>query len=489
MTVLYAGSELRFSLYIFAVYFPGSMAAVFIERKRLYCGLRWPTCGEASVAGKIPIERMIAEVAACGLYDRKTLERLAVIVNPFKEAADISRKERTFTEKTLGQRVEEINSQGKISFHVLARSQETSPGAVVTCHADKFLGYGNMGPVFAVTVNNKPFALKIYSAPEIQDVARIHGPLGIGGMLQDLAHEDGPTFLSKLGQKVLARKPTDIYARSKKIVKIHNVGQDGEYIYLLMDLLAVDTINRVNPARLGENPIDLISWAADCTLGMCQLHVEERRLHLNIRPEAFIRRDVQGRDRLPKFTFFHFPQKYCRPKGSQSLNTEFVMVDHFDTSLDVRRRELTGLGTVGSWLFIPPEVVMQLLKALKTDYLRYVLEGAAVEQPRSINLKRSQMDDIWALGLTLYQFLSGGRLPFADPKSLSEMINSILLSKFDFSQIPPDFRPLIEAMLTKDTSMRFQRVFEGCPENVKSRKVMAEAILYKLEVLSLSCSS
>ena len=69
------------------------------------------------------------------------------------------------------------------------------------------------------------------------------------------------------------------------------------------------------------------------------------------------------------------------------------------------------------------------------------------------------------------------------------MINSILLLKFDFSQIPEDFRPLIEAMLTKDVTQRFHRVFEGCPDNVKVRKVMAEAILYKLEVLSLGCNA
>ncbi len=432
---------------------------------------------------------MLAELMACDLYDGKTLERLALLVNPFQETTDISRKERKFIEKTFAKRVKEINSQGQISFHALARAHGASPGTAVTCHIDKFLGYGNMGPVFAATVEKKPFAVKIYSVPQIQDMVRIHGPLGLGGMLQDLAHEDSPTFLSKLGQKVLARKPSGIYARSKKIVKIHNVGQEGEYIYLLMDLLAVDTLNRVDPAELGGNLLDLVSWAADCTLGLCQLHVEERRLHLNIRPEAFVRREVRGGERLPRFTFFHFPQKYCRPEASPSLHTEFVMVDHFDTSLDVRHRDPAGLGTVGSWLFIPPEVIMQLLKSLKADHSRYVVEEAAVEQQRSINLRRSQMDDIWALGLTLYQFLSGGRLPFGDPKSLSEMINSILLLKFDFSQIPEDFRPLIEAMLTKDVTQRFHRVFEGCPDNVKVRKVMAEAILYKLEVLSLGCNA
>jgi serine/threonine protein kinase len=438
---------------------------------------------------KVSVEHLIAELAVRGLYDRKTLERLALLVNPFKEADDISRKERTFIEKTFHDQIQQINDQGKISFRALARTQDSSPGAVVTCHAVDFLGYGNMGPVFAVTVNDKSFALKIYSAPEIQDVVRIHGPLGLGGMLQDLAHEDSPTFLNKLGQKVLSRKPAGVYARSKKIVRIHNVGQEGDYIYLLMDLLAVDTINRVDPARLGGNLIDLVSWATDCTLGLCHLHVEERRLHLNVRPEAFVRRELQGRERLPRFTFFNFPQKYCLPEGSPSLNTEFVMVDHFDTSIDVRYREPTGLGTVGSWLFIPPEVILQLLKSLKADYTHHVLKRVPVDHQRSINLKRSQMDDIWALGLTLYQFLSGGRLPFRDSKSLGEMINSILLSKFDFSPIPPYFRPLIEAMLTKDTSVRFQRVFDGCPDNIKSRKVMAEAILYKLEALSLGCTS
>jgi serine/threonine protein kinase len=443
----------------------------------------------ASLAEKIPVERMIAELCACGLYDRHTLERLALLVNPLKDTTDIGRKERTFIEKAFVKRVQEISTQGTVSFHALARTPDASPGAVITCRADNFLGYGNMGPVFAVTVKDKPFALKIYSVPQVQEMVRIHGPLGLGGMLQDLSQEESPTFLSKLGQKVLARKPASVYARSRKIVKIHNVGQEGEYIYLLMDLLAVDTINRVDPAKLGGNLIDLVSWATDCTLGLCQLHAEERRLHLNVRPEAFVRRDVRDSGRMPRFTFFHFPQKYPRPEGCPSLKTEFLLVDHFDTSLDVRHKGRTGLGTVGSWLFVPPEVILELLKSLKADHTRYVLERTPVDEQRSINLKRSQMDDIWALGLTLYQFLSGGRLPFTDLHSITGMINSILLSKFDFTPIPADFRPLIQAMLCKDTKMRFQGVFEGCPESIKSRKVMAEAILYKLEVLSLGCSS
>jgi len=87
--------------------------------------------------------------------------------------------------------------------------------------------------------------------------------------------------------------------------------------------------------------------------------------------------------------------------------------------------------------------------------------------------------------LTLYQFLSGGALPFRDPKSLTDMINSILLSKFDFSQIPPEFRPILEAMLAKEPAARFHKVLDGCPEKVKSRKVMAEALLYKLELCAL----
>jgi serine/threonine protein kinase len=162
-----------------------------------------------------------------------------------------------------------------------------------------------------------------------------------------------------------------------------------------------------------------------------------------------------------------------------------VLVDHLDTSADVADRGLKGLGTVGSWLFVPPEVVMQLLKALKEDYTRHIQGKEGFEETRTINLKRSQMDDIWALGLTLYQFLSGGAMPFRDPKSLTDMINAILLSKFDFSVIPPEFRGLVEAMLTKEPAARFHKVLDDCPDKIKSRKVMAEALLYKLELCAL----
>jgi serine/threonine protein kinase len=217
--------------------------------------------------------------------------------------------------------------------------------------------------------------------------------------------------------------------------------------------------------------------------------VEERRLHLNVRPEAFVIKDAKGQERLPKYSFFHFPKQFLRSGAVPSLNREFVLVDHLDTSVDVADRGSKGLGTVGSWLFVPPEVIMQLLKSLREDYARHVQEKEPADPQRTIRLKRSQMDDIWALGLTLYQFVTEGRLPFRDPKSLTDMINAILLSKFDFSHMESRIRTLLEAMLQKDPGIRFQKVFEGCPEKIKTRKVMAEAILYRLELLALEESS
>lgn len=435
------------------------------------------------MADKIHVERLIQELCSAGVYDPISTEKLMLLVRTTSEAKDIGIRERAFTEKLFRGRMEQIEREGKIRFRSLTRSKSATD--FVDCKIDRFLGYGNMGPVFAVSVDRAPLALKIYSSFELQNIIGIHGNFGIGGMLQDLANDEGPTFLSKLGQKILARKPSDVYARSRKIVKIHNVGDDGKCIYVLMDLLAVDTLNRVDFQQLGRDPLDLCMWAIDCAIGLSQLHVEERRLHLNIRPEAFVRRDAKEDERLPRFTFFHFPQKYVRHATSRSLSTEFVMVDHLDTSVNASDRDPKGLGTVGSWLFVPPEKIMDMLKSLRDHHNRYVARRETPEAELTIKLKRSQMDDIWALGLTLYQFLSGGLLPFKEPTTMTEMLNSILLSKFDFSPVPPPFRTVLEGMLNKEPQQRFQNVMAGCPESITSRKVVAEAVLYKLETAAM----
>jgi len=441
--------------------------------------------GGGRLSQKVYVERMIEELSRSGLYDPKTVERLALLLISPQGPQEISRKERVFTERLFGKHVEQIMRDGLAAFHPLAGRSSSASGNLIRCQIKEFLGYGNMGPVFAVTFQDQPFALKIYSSHAVQDMIRVHGKFGLAGLLHDLGAEDQPTFLSKLGVKVLAKKPKGIYARCKKVVRIHNVGADGEFIYILMDMLAVDTINRMDPRPLGADLIDYALWAIDCVTGLCHLHVEERRLHLNVRPEAFVLRNVRSQDRLPKYSFFHFPDLFSRPVSGPSTEKEFVLVDHLDTSADVEDRAPKGLATVGSWLFVPPEVIMQLLKTLKEDHTRHVVDREGFEETRTINLKRSQMDDTWALGLTLHQFFSGGALPFRDPKSLTDMIDTILLSKFDFSQIPPEFRPLIEAMLTKDPAARFHKVLDGCPDKIKGRKVMAEALLYKLELCAL----
>jgi len=323
---------------------------------------------------------MIEELCRSGLYDSKTVERLALLLISPQGPREISRKERIFTEKFFGRRVEQIMADGVVSFPSLVRRSSSGSRDMIECRIKDFLGYGNMGPVFAVTFQDQPFALKIYLAHAVQDMVRIHGKFGLAGLLHDLDTEDQPAFLSKLGEKVLAKKPKGVYARCKKVVKIHYVGADGEFIYILMDMLAVDTINRMDPRPLGAGLIDYAFWAIDCMAGLCHLHVEERRLHLNVRPEAFVLRNVTSQDRLPKYSFFHFPDRFSRPATAPSSEKEFVLVDHLDTSADVADRGPRGLGTVGSWLFAPPEALMQLLKSLKEDYTRHIVnkQGAAI---------------------------------------------------------------------------------------------------------------
>lgn len=438
---------------------------------------------------KQSIYRLIKSLKGLKVYDEYTWDKLELLTATPEESGDINQRERKVVGGVFGDFVRRVEDEGKIRFDSQAGSESGSVRSTTACEVTKFLGFGNTGPVYAVSVGGKPYALKLYSAARVKGMIQTHGNFGLGGILHDLESRDRPTVLSDLGKRVFSKKPKEIYGRCKRLVKIHDVGVDKDFMYVLMDLLDVDPISKIDPSELGAELIDVVSWAVDCCVALCQLHVEEARLHLNIRPEAFIRQTVKESSRLPKYSFFHYPKKYERPPGSRSLTTEFIMVDHLDNSIDIDDKNPKGLGTVGSWLFIPPEQILQLLKTLRSGYEAFVEKGLRSEEPVTIKLKRTQMDDVWALGLTFFQFLMGGKNPFGEPRNLADMVHSILLTRLDFSHIDPRLRPLIAAMLEKDPAKRFQGLLQGCPDKVRSRRSAAEAVLFKLEEIALGCGS
>jgi len=413
------------------------------------------------------------------------MRKLDVLTAAREGPPEISQKERTATQRLFSRLTEQISRDGLIQFKALAPHEKIKRGEKITCELTQFLGFGNMGPVYAVRVNNQPYALKIYSADQVKDITEFHGRFGLAGALEGLEGQDVGASLADLGKKILRKKPMGIYGNCNKLVKIHNVGIDNDYMYVLMDMLAVDPINRVDLGLLGGDALDIISWAVDCAVGLCALHVEERRLHLNIRPEAFIKREVKGAKRRPIYTFFHFPKKFHRSPDGPSAKSDFILVDHFDTSIDVADKARKGIGTVGSWLYLPPEQILQLLRLLREDYDRYVEEKAEAPHFKTILLRRSQMDDIWALGLTYYQLFSGGKMPIQQARTLAGMVNSVLLTEFDFSFVPDPFRELTRALLAKDPKERFRSTLKGCPEKIRDRKVLAEAVLFKLEQIGM----
>jgi serine/threonine protein kinase len=437
------------------------------------------------VREKIPISRLIDGLREAGIYDSHTMRKLDVLTAAREGPPEISQKERTVTQGLFSRLIEKIGRDGLIEFEALAPQDNIKRGEKVRCSVARFLGFGNMGPVYEVRVANQTYALKIYSAAEVKDLTDVHGRFGLAGVLQELESQEGGAFLSDLGKTVLARKPKGTYGSCKRVVKIHNVGSDPYYMYVLMDMLAVDPINRVDLGALGGDALDLVSWAVDCAVGLCTLHVEEHRLHLNIRPEAFIKQEIKGDKRLPIYTFFHFPKKFPRRPDGPSASTDFILVDHFDTSTQVADKAPKGLGTVGSWLYLPPEQILQLLRSLREDYERYVEQKAEVKQVKTIRLRRSQMDDIWALGLTYYQLFSGGKLPIKQATNLADMVNSVLLTRFDFSAVPHPLRELTAALLAKDPKERFQLTFKDCPEKLRNRSVLGEAILCRLEQIGI----
>lgn len=437
------------------------------------------------MAAKTTVFELIEGLRAVGLYDRFTQQKLDILAATAEGPSAIAQKERAVIEEIFSRYVEKIEKEGHIRFSSFVGSDVGTARGTRTFDVIDFLGFGNMGPVYSVSEGGKKYALKIYSSLRQNEMMQAHGKFGLGGILLDLEGRDGRARLTDLGKRVLAKKPRDVYSRCKRMVKIHDVGTEPDYMFVVMDMLEVEPIGKADPATLGGDVMDIVSWGVDCCVALCNMHVEEGRLHLNVRPEAFIRHEVKQTARLPKYCFFHYPKKYHRPDGSPSLSTEFIMVDHLDTSVDIADRGPKGLCTVGSWPFIPPETIIQLLKTLRTHYDIYVEQGRPVNEVLTIRLARTQMDDVWALGITLYQFLTGGRNPFGQPRNLVDMVNSILLTKFDFSPIDPRFRGLISDMLEKDPKKRFQSLLEGCPEKLKSRRVLAEAILFKLEQIGL----
>lgn len=384
--------------------------------------------------------------------------------------------------------METVEQRKEIEFSELTGSSHR--GARVVCTVKEFLGFGNAGPVFSVLVDNQPFALKVYSARELHDTMTLHGKFGLAGILYQRESGEKPAELTDIGRTVLARKPKGLYARSRRIVKIHKVGEHKQYLFLLMDLLAVDPLRgRIDPSKLSGSPSDLVSWSVDCVVGLCHLHAEEQRLHLNIRPEAFIRNVIQSGERQPKYTFFHFPKKFPRFAEAASSKSEFIMVDHLDTSIDIHDSSPKGLASVGSWMFLAPEHILNLLQTLRNDFQQYVKLGTHLKQEQTIKFRRTQLDDIWSMGLTLYQFFSGGKYPFGEPRNLGEMVNAVLLTKFDFSFIDERLQDLLSAMLEKDAQKRYEKVLAGCPEKMKEKALLAEAVLYKLEQIALTLVS
>jgi serine/threonine protein kinase len=437
-----------------------------------------------SMNEKIPISQLIEGLRGAGVYDVFTQRKLNVLATTFQGAAEIAQKERLVIEQLFGELMEKVERRKEIEFWELTGTPRR--GQRVIASVKDFLGFGNAGPVFSVIVHDQPYALKAYWARELRDMISLHGKFGLAGILYQDEHEDRPTGLSDLGQTVLARKSKGIYGRSRRIVKIHKVGEEKELLFLLMDLLAVDPlVGHIDPAKLGGNLADLVSWSVDCIVGLCHLHTEERRLHLNIRPEAFIRNVIKAGDRQPKFTFFHYPKTFYRPADGSSAKTEFIMVDHLDSSVDMGDPAPKGLASVGSWVFLPPEHILNLLQTLRNDYQKYVKSGTPIDAEHTIKFRRTQLDDIWALGVTLYQFLSGGKFPFGEPRNLAEMVNAVLLTKFDFSPIDWRLQSLLSAMLEKEPKKRYQRILEGCPDKIRDKSLLAEAILYKLEQVAL----
>jgi len=145
------------------------------------------------VREKIPISKLINCLREVRVYDSHTMRKLDILTAATEGPPEISQKERTATQGLFSPLTEQISRDGLIQFKALAPHEKIRPGEKITCALTQFLGFGNMGPVYAVRVNNQPYALKIYSADHVKDLTEFHGRFGLAGALDGLEGQDAGT--------------------------------------------------------------------------------------------------------------------------------------------------------------------------------------------------------------------------------------------------------------------------------------------------------
>ena len=207
------------------------------------------------------------------------------------------------------------------------------------------------------------------------------------------------------------------------IAGIHEIGREGDRLFLAMELVPGDTLAE----RLAQRPVpveDALRYALDIARALEAAHARGV-IHRDLKPQN-VKITPSGEVKLLDFGLAKIFAPRPEPRGE--VVTEAPTVD----------AQLTATGTIlGTTAYMSPEQI----------------RGESVDQRA----------DVWALGCVLFEVL-GGRRPF-DRGSDADTLAAILKEDVDLATLPREtpasIRTLVRRCLRKQTDRRLHHIADA----------------------------
>jgi tetratricopeptide (TPR) repeat protein/TolB-like protein len=277
-------------------------------------------------------------------------------------------------------------------------------------------GEGPAGPEADATVTNLDSALRLAPGSRVAQRYRIDKLLGLGAMgLVYQAHDEelGLDVALKVLRPEYARDP-DLIERFRRelvlarqvshenVVRIHDLGKDGDLLFLTMDLVEGRSLREVLEAE-GRLPVDT-------AVGICR---QLARALAAAHDKGIVHRDLK-------------PSNVMIDESGRALITDFGV------ARSIHAAGLTGTGiVVGTPDYLAPE-----------QYRGDELDGRC---------------DLYALGVVLYEMLVGAR-PFSSgtaAESMAQRMSGLPVKVPPLRDTPANLRHIIRRCLEPDRQRRY----------------------------------